>query len=171
MYSLRAHTEKYTPTWWCNHMTSNHCYLYHPILYRGHEINPRNWADGAVPVFMCVHVRVCASARVCVYAYVRICIHLCMSVSVCLCLLRCLKWRSVQRQNCLLSFMPFAHMHKPLHTCTQHKHTHTPAFIKTSHSVNILCAVMLSAVNGNGCVFTVNCKSCRVLSCQSLMNC
>ena len=127
------------------------------------ELN--RWSCACVCVCVCVCVYMCGC--VCMCACARIRIHLCMNVCVCVCVLRCLKWRSVQRQNCLLSFMPFC---SRAHTHT-HTHTHTPAFIKTSHSLNILCAVMLSAVNGNGCVFTVNCKSCRVLSCQNLMNC
>lgn len=86
-------------------MTSNHCYLYHPISYYGHEFNPKSWTDGAASVFVCV----------CEYVQ----IHLCVCVKT-------LKWRSVQRQNCLLSFMPFAHVHKDCQARAR-THIHTRA--------------------------------------------
>lgn len=120
-------------------MTSSHRYLYHPFCTTIMDSTPRTEQMG---------LRLC----LCVRGYVWIRMHLFvwrMRVFVCACALRCLKWRSVQQQNCLLSFMPFAHEHKHFNAHRHTRaHTHTPAFIKTSHSVNILCAVMLSAVNG-----------------------
>lgn len=146
-------------------MTSSHwCHPHFVRWSRKQPQEPNRWTSASV----CARVRVHWCVRVCV----------CIGVS------------DARNEDQSSGRIAYCYSSCPLLTCTQlfsiyfslfvslylslflsHTHAHTPAFIKTSHSVDIVCAVRLSAVNGIGCVFTVDCKSCRVLSCQSLMNC
>lgn len=78
---------------------------------------PQSWADGPMSAFVC--------ANICVWARV--------------CHTRCLKWKSVQQQNCLLSFMPFAHVCK-------HTHTHLcllKAHIRSVYSLLSCCRLWM----------------------------
>lgn len=77
-------------------MTSNHCYLYHPILYYSHEMNP---PDPSRWGCLCVRAECeCTQTHTPVWVW------------------GCLKWRSFPSLNCLLSFMADTHVQRRPHT-------------------------------------------------------